>query len=150
MANILLFTKVYDTGVNTLQQIETSVQKDIETYFGESPSGVVVKLSAKGDTLYFHLYRIYDDHQVNTIHYVEHNVRLEDCQLFTGQGCLGFRLPHSWRGTPYLGLMPMIVFKEDKELEKAYKESSKALWISVPKSLVATSYHGFFEAALKF
>ena len=45
MAKILLFTKIYDTEVLTMREIEESVQNDLDTYLGK-PGMVKVKIDS--------------------------------------------------------------------------------------------------------
>ena len=146
---ILLFTKVYDTDVMTLKEIEKQIQDDLDLYLEKKPCGIQVSLSEQGKELTFRINRIYKDWN-STTSFEEHDVRVEDCQLLTGHGCLGFKLPYSWGGIPFLNAMEMIVCLKDDALARAYKNSSKALGCSVPIKLEATSFYDYFEAKLTF
>ena len=148
MSKILLFTKVYDTEELTMSEIENSVQKDLDEYF-EKPGMVRVKIDSIGSFVSYTLYREYSNWEEKDFNFFD-SVRLEDCQFFTGHGCLDFRLPCPWGGTPYLNAMPMIVWLDEKAPVNAYKKSCKALGIDVPQFVSLQSEAEYFLAFMLF
>ena len=150
MAKILLFTKIYDTDAKTLKEVEESVQNDLDTYLGK-PGMVKVKIESFSDYLFYWLYRVYNDEIGKDLSYERRDsVRLDDCQLFTGHGCLDFKLPCSWGGTPFLNAMPMLVWLGKKNPEDAYRNSCKALGIDVPRSVSFESEERYFFATIRY
>ena len=150
MAKILLFTKIYDTEVLTMREIEESVQNDLDTYLGK-PGMVKVKIDSVSGYVFYTLYRVYTDEIGKDFTYDrQDSVRLEDCQLFTGHGCLDFKLPSPWGGTPYLNAMPMIVWLEESAPAKAYMRSCKALGADVPRSVSLKSEESYFFASMHY
>lgn len=145
---ILLFGKTYDTNTQNLNEIEKSVQNNLDTYLFGKSGMVTVKIESSANSITYTLRRSYKD--LKDTDYIGRNVLLEDCQFFTGHGCLGFKLPCSWGGIPYLGVMPMIVFLEEKHIEKVYKDSCKVLGIDVPKSVSLKSEKNTFQAILNY
>ncbi len=146
MYKILLFTKIYDAEQQTLSEIEASVQADLDSYLGKAGK-VKVSISAVGNTIFYRILRHYNYSGQSTY---PDSLRIEDCQLFTGHGCLDFRLPVGWGATPFLNAMPMIVWKDPKDIYTAYKESCKKLGASLPTKISAKTSEQYLEVAITY
>ncbi len=146
MSKILLFTRIYDTEQQTLSQIEENVQADLDSYFGKSGM-VKIEISSAENTVFYRLWRRYNDSEQGMF---ADSLRLEDCQLFTGHGCLNFEMPVSWGATPFLNAMPMIVWKDPNDIYPAYQKSCGKLGASVPRKMSAISTEHYFEVTLRY
>ena len=91
--------KVYDTAVMTDNEIESSIQKDLDTYLGEDK--VEFKLSMQGRTLamFFHRQVDYDELHANP----KEDIIDADALIITGEGYNGFRMPVPLPPMPFIG-----------------------------------------------
>lgn len=91
--------KVYDTAVMTDNEIESSIQKDLDTYLGKDK--VEFKLSMQGRTLamFFRRQVDYDELHANP----EEDIIDADALMITGEGYNGFKMPVPLLPMPFIG-----------------------------------------------
>ena len=91
--------KVYDTAVMTDNEIESSIQKDLDTYLGKDK--VEFKLSMQGRTLamFFHRQVDYDELHANP----KEDIIDADALMITGEGYNGFKMHVSLPPMTFIG-----------------------------------------------
>lgn len=116
---ILVFSKIYDTAMTNIAEIEAEVQKDLDECYGKDCVSFGLYISTNNNvSMVFvrHLEYSSKDIQDKLLH-------ITDCYLLTGESYSDFRMPNPFSKAPY-GYECMI---EQEEFKKAYKESALSL-----------------------
>lgn len=131
--------KVYDTAVMTDNEIESSIQKDLDTYLGKDK--VEFKLSMQGRTLamFFHRQVDYDELHANP----EEDIIDADALMITGEGYNGFKMPVPLPPMPFIGYIHYHL--EQAEFLEEYKLSAqelgadkiKDIWMEINRESIA-------------
>lgn len=97
-------SKVYDTAVMTDNEIELSIQKNLDAYVGKDK--VDFKLSIQGRTLamFFHRQVDYDELHANP----EEDIIDVDTLMITGVGYNGFKMPVPLPPMPFIGYLTLL------------------------------------------
>lgn len=116
---LLITSKIYNTTIKTIDEIEKEVQKDLDAYVGENK--VIFKLSITGKTAAMYFYRGVDYSSL----YADPKSQIidADAYMITGEGFEGFSLPVQFPKVPIICSYNM----EQSEFLKAYMGSADVL-----------------------
>lgn len=116
---LFITSKIYDTSIKTIAEIEKEVQEDLDAYVGENK--VIFKLSITGKTTTLYFYRGVDYSSL----YADPKSQIIDADAFmiSGEGYEGFRMPAQFPKVPLRCTYSM----EQSEFIKAYIESAGVL-----------------------
>lgn len=116
---LLITSKIYNTTIKTIDEIEKEVQKDIDSYVGENK--VIFKLSITGKTAAMYFYRGVD---YSSLHADPKSQIIDaDAYMITGEGFEGFSLPIQFPKVPIICSYKM----EQSEFIRAYMGSADVL-----------------------
>lgn len=116
---LFITSKIYDTTIKTIDEIEKAVQEDLDAYVGENK--VIFKLSITGKTTTLYFYRGVDYSSL----YADPKSQIidADAYMITGEGYEGFRMSAQFPKVPLRCTYSM----EQPEFLKAYIESAGVL-----------------------
>lgn len=116
---LFITSKIYNTTIKTIDEIEKEVQKDIDSYVGKDK--VIFKLSITGKTAAMYFYRGVDYSSL----YADPKSQIidADAYMITGERFEGFSLPIQFPKVPIICTYNM----EQSEFIRAYKESAEVL-----------------------
>lgn len=116
---LFITSKIYDTSIKTIAEIEKEVQEDLDAYVGENK--VIFKLSITGKTTTLYFYRGVDYSSL----YADPKSQIidADAYMITGEGYEGFSLPAQFPKVPLRCTYSM----EQSEFIRAYMGSADVL-----------------------
>lgn len=116
---LLITSKIYNTTIKTIDEIEKEVQKDLDAYVGENK--VIFKLNITGKTAAMYFYRGVDYSSL----YADPKSQIidADAYMITGEGFEGFSLPIQFPKVPIICTYNM----EQSEFIRAYMGSADVL-----------------------
>jgi len=113
---LFITSKIYDTTIKTIDEIEEAVQEDLDAYVGENK--VIFKLSITGKTVAMYFYRGVN---YSSLHADPMSQIIDaDAFMISGEGFEGFSLPVQFPKVPLRCTYSM----EQPEFLKAYIESA--------------------------
>lgn len=116
---LFITSKIYDTSIKTIAEIEKAVQEDLDAYVGENK--VIFKLSITGKTVAMYFYRGVN---YSSLHADPKSQIIDaDAFMISGEGFEGFSLPAQFPKVPLRCTYSM----EQSEFLKAYIRSAELL-----------------------
>ena len=116
---LFITSKIYDTTIKTIDEIEKAVQEDLDAYVGENK--IIFKLSITGKTATLYFYRGVDYSSL----YADPKSQIidADAYMITGEGFEGFSLSIQFPKVPIICTYNM----EQSEFIRAYMGSADLL-----------------------
>lgn len=116
---LFITSKIYDTTIKTIDEIEKAVQEDLDAYVGENK--VIFKLRITGKTVAMYFYRGVN---YSSLHADPKSQIIDaDAFMISGEGYEGFRMPAQFPKVPLRCTYSM----EQSEFIRAYMGSADVL-----------------------